>query len=143
VTKTTERERIVSGRSGNRTVMRTPLLVVLSLVASGCVHVNMPDHLVSDTVDAGKDAVRTIARTFDAKPKYGVVESNSKRTSFWLAQQGSAEQSVAQLQQSCVDTLVAETHALAYWVREQKIEASAEGLVVRCRIDITPATAAR
>ncbi len=98
---------------------------------------------MSDTVDAGKDAVNAIARKLDAKPKYGVIESNSRRTSFWLTQQGNAEQSVAQLQQQCVDALVSETHALAYWVREQKIENSADGLVVRCRIDITPATAAR
>jgi len=123
--------------------MRTPLLVVLSLVASGCVHVNMPDHLVSDTVDVGKDAVNAIARKFDAKPKYGVVESNSKRTSFWLVQQGSPDLSVAQLQQKCVDTIVEETHALAYWVGEQKIESNSDGLIVRCRVDMTPVTAGR
>lgn len=123
--------------------MRTTLLAVLSLVASGCVHVNMPDHLVSDTVDAGKDAVHAIARKLEARPKYGVVETNSKRTSFWLAQQGSAEQSVAQLQQACVAALVAESGALAYSVAEQTLQTNADGLVVRCRIDLTPVTAGR
>jgi hypothetical protein len=33
--------------------------------------------------------------------------------------------------------------ALAYWVGEQKIETGSDGLVVRCRIDITPVTAVR
>ena len=86
--------------------MKNTLLAVLALTVSGCVHVNMPDHLVRDTVDVGKDAVHAISRAFEAKPKYDVVETDSRHTSFWLAQQGSPEQSVAQLQKTCVDTLV-------------------------------------
>lgn len=118
--------------------MRTTLLVVLSLAVSGCVHVNMPDHLLSDTVDAGKDAVHAIARTLEARPKFGFVESNSKRTSFWLAQQGTADETVGQLQQRCVNEIVTQMQLTTYTVSEQKLETTRDGLVVRCRVDTAP-----
>jgi hypothetical protein len=118
--------------------MRTTLLAVLSLAASGCVHVNMPDHLVSDSVDAGKDAVHAIARKLEARPKFGFVESNSRRTSFWLAQQGSADETVGQLQQRCVTEIVTQMQLTTYSVSEQKLETTRDGLVVRCRVDATP-----
>lgn len=118
--------------------MRTSWLVVLLVAVSGCVHVNMPEHLVSDTVDAGKDAVHAIARTLDKKPAFGVVESNSKHTSYWLAQQGSADQTVGQLQQACIAELLAQTQPASFQVAAQKVEATTEGIVVRCQIDVSP-----
>ena len=35
--------------------------IVPVLALSGCVHVNLPEHLVSDTIDAGKHLYRSLA----------------------------------------------------------------------------------
>ena len=125
--------------------MRIGLLVAALAMAtfSGCVHVNLPEHMVGDTVDAGKDAVRAISHKLDVKPTLDTVQKNSRNDTFWLAQQGSADQTVAELQHSCIEALVAEVHLESYRVIEQQVEAKESGIISRCAITTVPAPTAR
>ena len=117
--------------------MKNALLVALVMATSGCLHVNMPEHMVKDTVDAGKDAVHAISRKLDTKPT-GVVESNAKHTAYWLSQQGSADQTVGQLQQQCIAELLAQAQPASFTVVEQRVDATTHGVLVRCEIEVAP-----
>lgn len=45
------------------------VLVIPLLALTGCVHVNLPEHMVSDTIDAGKDLYRSLAHPRDERVK--------------------------------------------------------------------------
>jgi hypothetical protein len=116
---------------------------VASLFAlSGCVKVNMPDHMVADAVDAGKDLYDSVERAFRREPKLEQVESNSAGSEFRLAKAGSTEVPVSELERSCMSTLLAETKLkvgndrFEYRVIDQRVEAKESGVVVLCHIAI-------
>lgn len=110
-------------------------LIPLSFAA--CVHVNMPEHMISDTVEAGKDLVHTIA---GKGPAIDELKQNGSKYS--LAQLGGAETTVAELKRSCLENLVNRTKSklivdqLDYTVTGQSIDSRDQGLVVKCEIAV-------
>jgi hypothetical protein len=123
---------------------RIAVAALFAVAVSGCVKVNMPDHLVSDAVGAGKDLYHSAERAFSRTPKLDELESNSAGTEFSLATAGSPEASVGDLKRSCLLNLVAQTRAkvgvenLEYKVVDQRVEGRDEKLFVRCQIAIAP-----
>ncbi len=134
--------------AGNRTDMnaRTNRLLlaaaVLFATLTGCVRVEMPDHMVSDAVDAGKDLYRSVERAFTKDPKIDEVESNSNGSEFRLAKSGSADVSVGELKRSCMDTLLAGTREkvgrddFEYKIIDNRVEAKDSGVFVVCQIAV-------
>src|SRR3954466_6943464 len=70
-------------------------LVVLPLLLTGCVSVELPKHMVSDTIDAGKDLVHTISNWNEARFSNTTV--------------GDKTADVDVLKKTCVSELVART----------------------------------
>jgi len=128
----------------NARTNRCFLLAAAGLFASltGCVRVEMPDHMVSDAVDAGKDLYRSVERAFRSEPRVDEVESNSNGSEFRLAKAGTPETSVAELKRSCMDTLLVETRAkvgrddFEYRVIDNRVEAKDSNVYVVCQIAI-------
>ncbi|MBK7865351.1 MAG: hypothetical protein IPJ65_43500 [Archangiaceae bacterium] len=121
--------------------------VLFAVAFSSCVRVEMPEHMVSDAVGAGKDLYRSVERAFDKQPKTGVVESNSEGSEYWLISEGSSDQPVAELKRQCLTTLVAGARAkagmpdLEYRVIDQRVEAKDTGVVAKCQIAVEHAPA--
>ncbi|MBL8954834.1 MAG: hypothetical protein JNK82_28915 [Myxococcaceae bacterium] len=124
---------------------RTNLVVAAALFASltGCVRVEMPSHMVSDAVDAGKDLFHSVKRAVTQDVNLDEVESNSAGSEFRLAKSGTADMPVAELKRACLDTLVAETRlrvgsdALEYRVTEQRVESKEDvGVYAICEIAV-------
>ena len=125
--------------------MNLRLTVVAALFSAsllGCVTVEMPKHMVSDVVGAGKDLYKSVDRSLRKEPKLGEVESNSAGTEFWLASSGSADASVAELKRTCVETLVAGMREkvgpqqVEYRIVDQRIEPREADVVVRCKLAV-------
>ena len=117
------------------------MVVAAVLAGSGCVTVEMPKHMVSDAVGAGKDLYRSVDKALrKTPPKLGELESNSEGSEFWLVQPGSRQASVGELERGCLDDLVTRTRQrvgvekLEYRVVNQRVEAREENVVVRCQI---------
>ncbi len=116
---------------------RTLALLLPIFALSGCVHVNLPEHMVSDTVDAGKDLVHAISRTGE---RLDEVKQNGN--TYTLARLGSQDLSVGDLKRSCVNQLVSRTKSklaveqLDYAVGAQSIDSRGDGLVVKCEISV-------
>lgn len=115
---------------------------LFSFAASGCVTVEMPKHMVSDTVGAGKDLYRSVERAVRKTPKLGELESNSEGTEFSLAHRGNPDTAVAELKRTCLESLVAQTRervgaqTLEYRVIDQRVEARDADVLVRCQIAV-------
>jgi hypothetical protein len=122
--------------------LRFAVVVLFTVASSACVTVEMPKHMVSDAVGAGKDLYRSVERAVRKTPKLGEVESNSEGSEFWLYDAGSPETAVGDLKRACLETLVAGARekvgvqTLDYRVLDQRVEARDSGVLVHCQIAV-------
>jgi hypothetical protein len=123
--------------------MNAVVVALLATALSGCVRVEMPDHMVSDAVDAGKDLYRSVERAFRSEPKLDELESNSNGSEFRIAQAANPQTPVGDLKRSCMETLLARTREkvgrddFEYKVIDQRVESKGDdGVVVLCQIAI-------
>lgn len=112
-----------------------PLLAHLApaLLLAGCVHVNLPDHLVSDTVDAGKGLYRSIAEAVSPEP------ATAPALFLHTCVRGT-DAPVEEVKRACIDELVAQTKAqlkveqLRYSVVGDTVGNVPGSVVVSCQI---------
>ncbi|HEY3450627.1 MAG TPA: hypothetical protein VGK67_30000 [Myxococcales bacterium] len=110
------------------------LASLVSLLAlTGCVHVNLPEHLVSDTVDAGKDLYHSIEAAVTNEPP-------RPQAIFVHTCIRSQDVAVEEVERACVDELVSQTktqlrlQTLDYAVGEHTVDKVSGSLVVNCQI---------
>ena len=114
------------------------LLPVLAL--SGCIHVNLPEHMVSDTVGAGKQLYTTIAQGLQKEPALGTAEHRG--ATFVLRQLGNTDTTVTELKRSCVKELVTQARTtlaapqLDYTVVSEAVDTKDSSVVVKCEISV-------
>lgn len=103
-----------------------------ALALTGCIHVNLPEHMVSDVVDAGKDAYHAIEEAV-SKPKQRVFVHTCIRE---------GEVPVDEVQKACVDELVTQARTalkvekLDYSVDGHTVDKVAGSVVVNCQISL-------
>ena len=117
---------------------RTIAVLVSILTLAGCVHVNLPEHMVSDTVDAGKNLVQSIAGKSER-----IDELKQNGSTYSLAQLGSPEITIGELKRTCLNQLVSRTKAkrvvdeLNYTVVGETIDTTRDSaVIVKCQISV-------
>jgi len=126
-----------------------------ALLVSGCVSVELPKHLVSDTVQAGKDAYRSVAGDKDAPagakappaaapatppaPATPASPPPAPRRAIAHSYVGQDSQSVAELKQACVAEAAEKLRRLAgpaapFIVLESSIATVGDAVVANCRV---------
>lgn len=107
---------------------RLMLLVLVPFAFAGCVRVEMPEHLVSDTVGAGKDLVHAIATRNELRFSNTTV--------------GELDAAVPLLKRACVDELVNRTRGqmqqpqLDFRVVDEQVGTKGSKTVVSCQIAV-------
>ena len=120
--------------------LRLIALLLPTLALAGCVHVNLPEHMVSDTVGVGKDLYTSIADKLRSDPQLGKAEQNGE--TFTLRQLGSQDTTVFELKRSCVNELVSQAksrlvvQALDYKVISEAVDTRESSVVVKCQIAV-------
>ncbi len=116
------------------TVLRLASLASL-LALTGCVHVNLPEHMVSDAVDAGKDLYHSIETAVSPKPeKAPMVFVHT-----CIREEGMA---VDEVERACVDELVTQAKTqlkvdkLDYVVDGHTVDKVSGSVVVNCQISL-------
>ena len=110
-----------------RSLLQTLVLVVPFLV-TGCVTVELPKHMVSDTIGAGKDLVHAIAGASELR--------------FGNSTVGDKGIDVDELKKSCVDELVFKTQVqmqvdkLDYKVVGEQVGNRDSKVIVSCQIAV-------
>ena len=117
---------------------RTIAVLVSILTLAGCVHVNLPEHMVSDTVDAGKNLVQSLAGKSER-----IDELKQNGSTYSLAQLGSPEITIGELKRTCLNQLVSRTKAkrvvdeLNYTVVGETIDTTRDStVIVKCQISV-------
>jgi hypothetical protein len=102
--------------------------IVLPMLLTGCVSVELPKHMVSDTIGAGKDLVHTIA--------------NWNEVRFSNTTVGDLTTDVDALKKTCVDELVSRTRVqmanenLEYKIVDQSVGNREQKVIVSCQIAV-------
>ena len=120
-----------------RTIITAAKLSSLAslLALTGCVHVNLPEHMVSDTVEAGKDLYHSIeAAVTDEppKPQRVFVHTCIREETVPLRE----------VEQACVDELVTQAKTqlkvekLDYAVDGRTVDKVSGSVVVNCQISL-------
>lgn len=115
--------------------MKPFLFLICLLGTAGCMKLEMPAHMVSDTIDAGKDLYHGINN------KSGKAD-NGKNIIFSYTHIGSKDLSTEELEQECLTKLEEEakekfnSNELAYTVLKSEIVPREKDVVICCRANI-------
>lgn len=113
--------------------MRNIFVVLAVFSFSGCVSIEAPDHLVSDTIQAGKDAYYSVKENFSDKP---TVEKKNFSYKYVVPNGESIGDSSGKCIDSAVESARKALNVYSVNVEDTTINSVVEGeySVIRCRI---------
>jgi hypothetical protein len=111
-----------------------PILCYL-LALTGCVTVELPKNLASDTVKAGKDAYKAVVGEKD-KPPAAPTSSGLALAHSYI---GNETQTIGEIKQRCVDEAAQKLHQVAgrqvrYVVTQNDVATINASVVANCRL---------
>jgi len=113
--------------------MKNIPVVLVALIFSGCVSIEAPDHLVSDTIQAGKNAYYSVKDNFTGKP---TVEKKTFSYKYVVPDGESIGDSSGKCIDSAVESARKSLDIYSVNVEETIISSAVEGehSVINCKI---------
>lgn len=124
--------------------LRLLTLPILAMALSACsMKISMPDHMVSDTVNAGVDLYKGLTKSNEMPVQQAPVKTERNAVLFSNTAVGDETLSIAVLKSSCVNEAASKARQalsnqdIKFKILSQNVSNADDKVVVNCSIEIT------